>query len=188
MLFGTSITVTTSQRDRRMWIGIIHAICLTHKFLYGTPAALVMPHFAEWERTGITELIHIIVIGLEQVCDLPHIKNFGNSGAIITEFRTDKDLQELMPKGRQNPFAHMEGAVLAPGQCYRTAVSMPNAKTRLDKVTFHIKYKSSTHEYVEEVPLKIEASNDQLYVRASTEGQELKIISYALQDLAEKHM
>lgn len=116
------------------------------------------------------------------------IKNFGNSGAIITEFRTDKDLQELMPKGRQNPFAHMKGAVLAPGQCYRTAVSMPDAKTRLDKVTFHIKYKSSTHEYVEKVPLKIEASNDQLYVRASTEGQELKIISYALQDLAEKHM
>lgn len=116
------------------------------------------------------------------------IKNFGSSGAVITEFKTDEDLQDLMPEDRPNPFAHMRGAFLAPGQHYQTAISMPNAKARLDKVTFHIKYKSSTHEYAEDVTLKIEASSDQLYVRASTKGRELKIISYALQDLVEKHM
>lgn len=116
------------------------------------------------------------------------IKNFGSSGAVITEFKTDEDLQDLMPEGSPKPFAYMQGAFLAPGQHYQTAINIPDAKALLDKVTFHIKYKSSTHEYVEDVTLKIKASSDQRQARASTKGQELKIISYALQDLVEKHM
>lgn len=116
------------------------------------------------------------------------LKNFGASGATITKFQTDKDLIGLVGERERRPFDHIENTFIAPGQSFKATIYLPNAQNPFDAVNFHIEYKSGRKTYSEDVFLNIDASKDQIMSRASTRDKELKIISYALQDLCEKHM
>lgn len=116
------------------------------------------------------------------------VKNFGNSGATITEFQTDKDLFLLACKDEERPFKHMVGTFIAPGQSFKMPFHLPESQKQLNQVKFDIGYKTSNKTYHESVVLNIDASSDLIMRRANSKDHELKIISYALQDLCEKHM
>lgn len=114
------------------------------------------------------------------------IKNFGISGAIITKFEADKDLSAFVSEGMPRPFEHIENTFIAPGQSFKASFHL--SRSNMSNIKFHIEYKSDARLYTEDVTLNMAASGDSAIMRASTTNKELKIISYALQDLCEKHM
>ena len=60
------------------------------------------------------------------------------------------------------------------------------SKDNIQNIIFDIDYTSGTNSYSEEYKINYEADKDNVQGRASTNGKELKIISYTLQDLVEK--
>lgn len=124
----------------------------------------------------------------QDVCYYIIVKNFGQTGAKITKFETDHDLALLVPKDFPKPFEHLVGTVLAPNQSFKAALFLSHAQQRFHSIKFDIEYCAYGKKYSEQVILCPDAMADLPVVRASTKDKELKIISYALQDLVEKHM
>lgn len=115
------------------------------------------------------------------------IKNMGQSGAEITNFKCSIDLLKYSYSSERRPFEHINGTFLAPGQSIITNVkSIEMSKDNIQNIIFDIDYTSGTNSYSEEYKINYEADKDNVQGRASTNGKELKIISYTLQDLVEK--
>ena len=116
------------------------------------------------------------------------IKNYGSSGATITKFSCDHDLADFSYSTKNTPFENICGTFIAPGQSLMT-----NLRTKLlfnKEITLNcqIEYKTKSKTYSEKTDIVLKAYSDLIQTRAATTGKELKIISYALQDLAEKHL
>ncbi len=114
------------------------------------------------------------------------VKNFGKTGAIINSFSSSLDLA-LISHGNKELFNGIENSFIAPGQSYTTAINfakIPDEKN----VTFAVKYFTKEKSYSEEFKINLGSYHNVLSVRANTKDKELKIISYALQDLVEKHL
>ncbi|WP_222864752.1 hypothetical protein, partial [Serratia marcescens] len=55
-----------------------------------------------------------------------------------------------------------------------------------DPLVFYIKYKTEQKSYSESIIVNIEADLDVVHSRANSRDKELRTISFALQDIAEK--
>ena len=114
------------------------------------------------------------------------VKNFGSSSAIITAFECDADLNKIADTEGFPPFLNLVGTSLSPGQKFMYKI---NAKEliSIDHFTIHLEYRSDQkHSYSEDISVKATYLSDLYGTRASTENKELKIISYALQDISER--
>lgn len=113
------------------------------------------------------------------------LKNFGQSGAYITSFNCDRVFEPS--RGLDSiPFQHIVGTHVAPGQSFRYRADSVNLLKNTDPIIFAIEYKSGNKLYSETISLNILADTDVVYSRANSKEKELRTISFALQDIAEK--
>lgn len=113
------------------------------------------------------------------------LKNFGQSGAVITQFECDFDLAPLS-YNRKTPFSNFEGVFIAPGQSFSTTLDVGKIQLYNQPITFEISYKNENIFYSDSFSIYLNAECSLVKTRACTKDKELKIISYALQDLVEK--
>lgn len=116
------------------------------------------------------------------------IKNYGASSATITNFNCDFDLSQCAYDKHIVPFSHISGTTISPEESLAYPVvltGIPDIKN-LEPISFSIEYKSSCKKYKEDISLNLLAHCDMVHLRASTKNKDLKIISFALQDIAEK--
>lgn len=114
------------------------------------------------------------------------LKNFGSSSAKITKFKPNFDLSLLVDKGKPTPFLHIVGTNIAPSQSFAASIIYKNLSKELKIISFEIEYISNNKTYNEVATINLEAYGELPIKRASTEGKESKIISYTIQDIAEK--
>lgn len=117
------------------------------------------------------------------------IRNFGQSAATITLFNIDFDLSQFIYNNNARPFEHIVGTTLAPNQ----SLQYPINHLKLFKsvgnhceMHFNIAYKSANKSYTDASIVNLSAYTDFSIMRANTKDSELKIISYTLQDIAER--
>lgn len=114
------------------------------------------------------------------------IKNFGQSSAIITSFSCDCDLAEYSRIHSKIPFKHICPSSIAPGQLFKSTLDSKKLFNGTKKtMTFSIEYTFARNTYKDIYTINLEADSDMVHTRANTDGKELKIISYALQDISE---
>ena len=117
------------------------------------------------------------------------LKNYGNTGAIIKSIKYDIDISEYSMVSGFIPFNHIENMLLAPGQRIIVLVNADKLKNNnISSFTASIEYTDGKEGYKEDCVINFAAYSEKVYLRASTKDKELKIISYTLQDMAEKMM
>lgn len=114
------------------------------------------------------------------------VKNFGQSGAIITKFSCDIDLKKYSYNKKIIPFQHLPNTFIAPGQSFICNINPIELFKEPHPLTFDIEYKSNGKQYTNNFTINIQADADLIHTRASTKDKELRIISYTLQDIAER--
>ncbi|MDL2236802.1 site-specific integrase [Christensenellaceae bacterium OttesenSCG-928-K19] len=114
------------------------------------------------------------------------IKNFGQSASTILGFCTDYDIATLSLSQDHDPFSNVVGLTLAPGQSLSCPIDVKKLPKDIGGIGFTIHYSWGRKNYHEKNYLKITSNFNIPYTRASSEGKELKIISYALQEIAER--
>lgn len=120
------------------------------------------------------------------------LKNFGQSGAVITNIECDTDLSAFSYNENRVPFSNFEDVFIAPGQSFST--NLDTRKIYKDKdsypapVKFKIFYRNESKTFSDTFTIHFDANSTLITARASTKGDELKIISYTLQNLVEKKL
>ncbi len=114
------------------------------------------------------------------------IKNFGSSSAEVTQFDCDFDLSRVAYDKEIVPFSHIIGTSLCPNESIKFPINVKCFKNDVELVRINMSYHSSEKDYRETVELNFAAHFDVLHLRANTEDQHLKEISFALQDISEK--
>lgn len=115
------------------------------------------------------------------------IKNLGQTGARIIDFKCNKDLSKYSFKNNIIPFEHIVGMYLSPGQAIMTNVDLEKIKDdNVDNLIFNIEYDSGVKKYKEEYVINHSAFREIVQKREHKEGKDLEIISFTLQDLVEK--
>lgn len=115
------------------------------------------------------------------------VKNFGQTGALITKFKTDPDLLFYSRVDNRRPFGKIENSFLAPGQSHVCNIDFEKARRNCN-VSFEIMYETKFKTYADSTTLSLIAESDNLTSRASTENKELEIISYTLQSFVERQL
>ena len=116
------------------------------------------------------------------------LKNFGQSGATITKLECDFDLSLWSGINNKTPFSNFEGVFIAPGQSFLTNLYTAKVFEDPHPITFKISYKSEKKSYSDSFTINPSSLSDLVKSRAATDGKDLKIISYTLQDLVEKNL
>lgn len=116
------------------------------------------------------------------------IKNFGQTGAVVTSISCDYDLSLCSFSKTHIPFKHFNGTFIAPGQAFLCNVDTRKLFKSLEEFHFSVEYKANGKTYSDCFTINPKADSDLIQTRASTEGKELRNISYTLQDLVEKHL
>lgn len=112
------------------------------------------------------------------------VKNFGSSPALITQFDYDFDFSSAYCAYKGKDFLkQLQNSVIAPGQS-RICALKSSALTQ--PVTFELTYSSDFKTYHEKLTVDLKAGADMLISKNSTEGKELRTISYALQEMLQK--
>lgn len=115
------------------------------------------------------------------------IKNYGQTGAVIKDFKCSVDLLKYYYLDKRRVFDHIAGTFIAPQQSFVACIdSKKLIYDNIDKFEFWIKYSDGRKEYEENYTINVLADADNVKSRASTTGDNTKIISYVLQDMAEK--
>lgn len=114
------------------------------------------------------------------------IKNFGQTGAQITDFSCDYDLSICSYSPTHPPFSHIVGAFVAPGQSLVYIVDPQRLlkDTRLLKMS--ISYRADKQIFNDTFSLNLDADADMMRSRVSNGTDDLKLIAFALQDISEK--
>lgn len=114
------------------------------------------------------------------------LKNFGASSATIVEFSCNCDTSEFAVDENLVPFDSLSGVSLAPGQKILYAIDSKKFST-LESITFTLKYQSDSRQlYCETFEILPKYLHNVCGLRASTKNKEMQIISFSLQDIAEK--
>lgn len=114
------------------------------------------------------------------------LKNFGTSSATIVDFFADCDLSSIADATGHPPFESLCNVSIAPGQKIVYIVD-GSSLIKKEVITFSIKYKSDAQNiYSDKIQFHTKYLNNITISRASTNGQELRAISFALQDISEK--
>lgn len=116
------------------------------------------------------------------------VKNFGQTGAYITDFRCDDDFLKIEQRSEsiEKEFTLLNGTFLAPIQAKRLIFWPKGSPDR--PATFYISYKSEDKIYKETVTLNIANECKIPIYRTSTKDAELQTISYAMQEMVERHL
>ena len=117
------------------------------------------------------------------------LKNYGTSGATITKLSCNHDLSKYTGIPTKKPFDNISGSFIAPNQSYITNLNSKYLYTDENLVfSFDIEYKNKNKTYSEHFDIHMESYAELVQNRTSTSNEELKTISYTLQDLVEKHL
>ena len=114
------------------------------------------------------------------------MKNYGTSSATILDFSCDSDLSAYAFDQNHIPFTGIIGCTLCPNESLKFPIQLLKITKDTAPISIHITYKSPNKTYSDDFSINLAVQCDILYVRTSTKNQELKTISYALQDIAEK--
>jgi hypothetical protein len=118
------------------------------------------------------------------------IKNFGQTPTTITKFTSSYDFSinhAYAGNTNRDWLSTLRGAILAPGQSKICALDY---NTINQPVTFTVEYKSSTKTYNDEITVDLKAGAAMLVAKsdAKSEKEELRNISYTLQELIQKNL
>lgn len=113
------------------------------------------------------------------------IKNFGSTGATIDSFKPSFDIGTISHIESKPLFEGIENSFIAPNQSYRAVIDLHKLKEKTTE-EFFIKYSTPFKSYEETFKINFGSYSNIVVTRASTKENELKIISYSLQDIAEK--
>lgn len=118
------------------------------------------------------------------------IKNFGQTPATITKFISDYDFsinQAYAGANDHDWLSNLNGAHLAPGQSKICALDYDNIR---QPVTFTLEYKTTTKTYNEQITVNLKAGAAMLVGKnnAKTEKDELRNISFTLQEMIQKNL
>lgn len=120
------------------------------------------------------------------------LKNFGQSGATITNIECDTDLGLFSYNESRIPFSNFQGVFIAPGQSFSTNLDTrkiyKNESINTNPITFKISYQDGLNVFSDTFTIHFDVNCNLINSRASTKDSELKIISYTLQDLVEKNL
>lgn len=116
------------------------------------------------------------------------VKNFGQIGAVVNSLQCDYDLSTCSYNKDHVPFTNFSGTFVAPGQAFITNIDpLKLFKNPID-MHFSIEYQNGNKVYSDRFTINPLANSDLIQTRAATKNQELKSISYTLQDLVEKQL
>lgn len=114
------------------------------------------------------------------------LKNYGSSSATIIEFLSNYDFSKIAFDKQYPAFTNISGTVLAPGQKIVYPINGTDF-VHNGLIDVKIKYKSSANcIYSESISIKPDYISNTFSIRAAAKNEELKTISFALQDIAEK--
>lgn len=116
------------------------------------------------------------------------IKNYGQTGAVITSFNCDYNLKQCSYDEEHIPFEHFVGTFIAPNQSFICNIDQLKFFKNPVDIHFEIEYKTDKKTYSESFTIHPMADYDFVQTRAAAKGQELRNISYTLQDLVEKQL
>lgn len=117
------------------------------------------------------------------------LKNFGQSGAVITDFHfTPNNAFETSQKLNAKFFDHIRYTSLALGQSIRYPVKFKDVHDITNTLQFDIRYSCNGKSYTEKSIINLDARLDTYSSKASTSGKELEIISYTLQEFVERSL
>ncbi|WKY45972.1 hypothetical protein Q5O14_07720 [Eubacteriaceae bacterium ES2] len=115
------------------------------------------------------------------------VKNFGQTGAKIISFKTSPDLLNITLNPGVRPFGKIENSFLSPNQYHLCAIDFDKCREFPD-VTVEIAYESKHSSYSDKYTLNLISESDNLANKHTKEGNELKYISNALQNLVERQL
>lgn len=121
------------------------------------------------------------------------IKNFGQSGALITSFRSSIDMQQISKNDGFIPFSHFEGASIMPGQSFRSAIDFDKVSSLgLSYIIFDVAYSCGKRTYSDSIQLKVDANLGNLEShqtpKSTNLGKNVSVLSETLQDMHIKHL
>ena len=117
------------------------------------------------------------------------LKNFGKSGAFIRKLTCDKDLSKYNYGIKITPFERIQNTLIAPNQ--NIVCSIDHQKLNSDNVDilkFTIEYEFCGKVYKEDCSVNYGAFRKNITTKTSTQGKELKAISYTLQEMVQKDL
>ena len=156
------------------------AICISICTLLQSSKAIkdaARPYIVIYPQRTCFQAIHYYLV----------VKNFGQTGACITDFSCDHDLSLLSCFKNVVPFKHLVGTYIAPGQSIVAAINYKYYSTCNEDWTFSISYKAGRKEYKKQnFVIHPQNHHDLTSKRATTKNKELLVISCVLQDLVEK--
>lgn len=95
------------------------------------------------------------------------LKNFGQSSAYINSFIPSYNLVKISKHDSFEPFSHIEGTTIMPGQSYRAAIDYDKVSlAQIEFINFSIQYSSGKRKYKEDFSLKINANIGNLEAHA----------------------
>lgn len=115
------------------------------------------------------------------------VKNFGNTSAVISNFKCDVNLSEYTYNLNAIPFKEIDGLTLAPHQkiTYPLKPRNDNHK-RIEKINISFNYSDSHKTYSESVNLNVSEYFNSINLRDYNKNLPFKTMSYSLQDISEK--
>ena len=117
------------------------------------------------------------------------LRNFGQTGAIIEKIECSLDLLKYSYSPKHRPFEHIKNTFIAPTQSIISNIDpIKLGQDNIENIIFNITYSSENKKYTEQYIVNFIAETDNVQSRASTQGKEMRIISYTLQDLVEKQL
>lgn len=114
------------------------------------------------------------------------VKNFGQSGALITSFNCDCNLKQYSYSDKNIPFEHLPNTFIAPNQSFICNIDHLKLFKDPHLLTFSIEYISNGKKYMDTFKINPKTDSDLIHTRAATKDRELNAISYTLQEIAEK--
>jgi hypothetical protein len=125
---------------------------------------------------GITD-VHAVQVYLV-------LRNYGQSGALITDFQCSVDLSKCsLIEGGPIPFQHIVGHTIAPNQVVHFPVNHLRLKALGNSPIFQFKYTANGKTYSETVTLNLSAHDDVLFVHAGKEISDTAVISRVLHEM-----
>jgi len=115
------------------------------------------------------------------------LKNYGASGATILQLSFDIDLHNYSYIPEITPLGHVKDLFLAPGQTISSVLDTGKLKqNNISIFNATITYSDGLHEYKETYPINYKGIAHNVTYKATTHNEELRTISFALQELVEK--
>lgn len=114
------------------------------------------------------------------------IKNFGNSPAVIHKFDYDFDFTDCYKfRADRDYLKDFVGSSLAPGQ---SRICCLDYEKLTRPITFSLEYQSGSKNYQETLVVDLQAGVNVPAPKVATSNEELRIISYTLQEMLQKNL